>query len=155
MIFFYKWIHLVQIDVPGVPVDVRTREASYISNKTHNNLNVLCKGYIEYARNVLSDADVNEYVPALHSNQSSIENHFSCIRAMDKDRTDVYGTGVVHTNMSVTIKCTTASKGNSSYPTDVDKGTVISQSDEIIEFLSLKRIVLEMKDKLHVILLNV
>ena len=66
---------------------------------------------------------------------------------MDKDRTDVYGTGVVHTNMSATIKGTTTSKGNSSYPTDVDKGTVISQSDENIDLLSLKIIVLEMKDK--------
>ena len=70
-------------------------EARYISDKTHNNMNVLYKGFIEYARFIFESSDALEYVPALHSNQSSIENHFSCVREMDKDRCDLYGTGVV------------------------------------------------------------
>ena len=57
---------------------------------------------------------VNEYMPALHSTQSSIENHFSCVRSIQKDITDLYGNAVVQSNVRANLKSFQL-KGNSSY----------------------------------------
>ena len=52
-------------------------------------------GFIGYAKYILADKSIDEYVHALHCNQSSIEIFFSNIRMMGKDRTDLYGNGII------------------------------------------------------------
>ena len=42
---------------------------------------------------------MTEFVPALHCNQSSLEATFSSIRHLGKDRIDVYGTGILLSNI--------------------------------------------------------
>ena len=61
-------------------------------------------GFIGYAKCILTDKSIDEYVPALHCNQSSIENLFSNIRMMGKDRTDLYGNGIMQQNIKENIK---------------------------------------------------
>ena len=60
--------------------------------------------FIRYAKKFFIDCDTNEYVPALHCNQSSIEDLFSHIRANDKDRTDLYGIGIMQQEISPQMK---------------------------------------------------
>ena len=118
MIFFYEWCYSEVTSKRGGDVPSKNLESRYIADQTHNNMNVLCKGFLEYARYILKDSDDSEYVPALHSSQSSIENHFSCVRDIGKDRTDVYGTAVVQLNIRSNMKSTFQLKGNSSYVAD-------------------------------------
>ena len=112
--FFYKWYATEVHANRGDKITSRLLESRYIAEQTHNNMNVLCKGYLEYARYILTVCDDNEYVPALHSSQSSIENHFSCVRSIGKDRTDLYGTAIVQMNIKAKRK-SIRFKGNSSY----------------------------------------
>ena len=107
--FFYKWCDAEVLSRRGSNLSNRCLENRYIAEQTHHNMNVLCKGYIEYARYILKDSDELEYIPALHSSQSSIENHFSRVRDIGKDRTDLYGTAVMQLNFRANMK------GNSSY----------------------------------------
>ena len=98
-------------------------------------MNVLCKGYIKYARYILKDSDELEYIPALHSSQSSIENHFSCVRDIGKDRTDLYGTAVMQLNFRANMK------GNSSYTSNE-----IDLNVEKCNILNMKQTVLHNKE---------
>ena len=82
MSFFYEWCEKEVTSKRDHKVPLRELESKYIPDKTHDNMNVMYKGSIEYARFIFVTSDKEEFVPALHSNQSSIENHFSCIRGM-------------------------------------------------------------------------
>ena len=57
-------------------------------------------------------------MPALHCNQSSIENFFSRMRNIDKDRTDLYGGGILQQNVMNDLHASNKKwkLGNSSYP---------------------------------------
>ena len=55
---------------------------------TYNNMKTLIRGFLGYARCIISID--GSYVPALHSNQSSLECFFSRIQYMDKDYSDKY-----------------------------------------------------------------
>ena len=68
----------------------------------------LVYGSIEYVRRILNDSGDKEYVAALHFNQSSIRGLFSRIRANGKDRTDLYGFGILQQNISGLMKRTRA-----------------------------------------------
>ena len=73
----HNWIAATQINDVGPGVNMRSKESSYISSKTYNNMNILYNGYVEYARTLLKYSKIDEYVLILYRNQSSIENHFS------------------------------------------------------------------------------
>lgn len=76
----------------------------------------LVYGFIGYARHLLNDSGDKEYVPALHCNQSSIDGLFSHVRANDKDKTDLYGLGIMQQNISGFMKCTRVKIKSNMYP---------------------------------------
>ena len=90
MKFFYKWRETDVLSKYNSNIDNKITESRYIAEQAHNNMNVLCKGYLEYVRYIFKLSKVTEYVPALHGSQSSIENDFSCVRSIGKDTTDLY-----------------------------------------------------------------
>ena len=83
--------------------------------KTFQNLVSLVFGFIDYARCMLLDKGCNEFVPSLHCNQSSIENLFSNIRMMEKDRSDIYGNDIMQQNVKQNIKMGKVSMSSTSY----------------------------------------
>ena len=138
--YFYDWSNVTQQQVGPKELTQSIRESFYISSKTHNNLNVLCKGFCEYSRSLLRKTPDAEFVPALHSNQSSIENHFSCIRQNNKDRTDVYGTGVMHQNIKTSIMGTQIENYNTSYPL-----SMINSEEKASKFAELNMVQIKNK----------
>ena len=56
-----------------------------MSNITYTNLRHGIAGFLKYARIVLALPNPPSYVPFLHSNASSLEDHFSSIRSCDSD----------------------------------------------------------------------
>jgi hypothetical protein len=81
----------------------------YLANQTHTNLRIGVAGFFGYARSVLNMVKgAPEFVPALHSNQSSIEALFLWIRKVGRDRASNYAGGItgrnaIHTNMSENV----------------------------------------------------
>ena len=76
-------------------------------------------GFIGYTKSILESSPRISLIPTLHSNQSSIENLFSCIRRMSKDRTDKYASGIIEQNLHKSIKCDAIPRGNASYPSSM------------------------------------
>jgi hypothetical protein len=66
----------------------------FLAEQTYTNLRLMIAGFFHYARTVLDHADGPEYVPALHSNQSSIEALFSWIRHIGRDSVRDFGGGI-------------------------------------------------------------
>ena len=64
----------------------------------------LVYGFLGYAKMILDESGVDEYVPAIYCNQSSIEGLFSHIKMMDRNRTDLYGVGISQHNISNFLK---------------------------------------------------
>ena len=64
----------------------------------------LVYGFLGYGKMILHQSEKDEYVPALYYNQSSIEGLFSHIRMMGRDRTDLYGVGILQHNISNSLK---------------------------------------------------
>ena len=62
------------------------------------------KTFLEYTRCIISINIENVYIPALHSNQSSLESVFSRIRFVGKDMTHLYAGGIVQQNIFNQIK---------------------------------------------------
>ena len=89
-------------------------EKYFISLVTYNNMKTLVRGFLGYARCIINAT--GSYVPALHSNQSSIECFFSRIRYMGKDFSDKYASGVVQQNVLNQISSIQKKANNSSYP---------------------------------------
>ena len=87
---------------------------------TFQNLLQCVEGFFEYSKAILSVTDENslKFVPGLHSNQSSLENFFSRMRKLGKDRTDLYAGGVLQQNVINDIHGYQKKKikGNLSYP---------------------------------------
>jgi len=80
---------------------------------TYNNLRIAVCGFLAYTRMVVLDGVIQTgikiFVPALHSNTSSLELWFSLVRSMLKDNTRAYATAVSTQNAAssvVTIKGT-------------------------------------------------
>ena len=65
---------------------------------------------------ILNQSEKGEYVPALHCNQSSIEGLFSHIRMMGRDRTDLYGVGILQQNISNSLKLLNIFTTSKTYP---------------------------------------
>ena len=80
-------------------VGARIIESYFITVNTYNNLLTLIRDFLGYIESILSISPDEEWIPALHFNQSSIEGFFTCIRAMIKDRTDLYAGGIQQQHM--------------------------------------------------------
>ena len=76
---------------------------------------ILVRGFIQYSRYIVTITSPDIYVPALHSNQSSLED-FSRIRFMGKDQTDQYTAGVLQQDIINQSRANIKHVGNSSYP---------------------------------------
>ena len=113
--FFYDWRTEVLLNNANHGVGTLIGEKSFIARKIFQNLVSLVFGFIGYARCMLLDKDCNEFFPSLHCNQSSIENLFSNIRMMGKDRTDIYGNGIMQQNVKQNIKMGKVSISSTSY----------------------------------------
>jgi hypothetical protein len=76
-------------------------------------------GFFGYARSTLNMVEgAPDYVPALHSNQSSIEALFSWIRKVGRDRASNYGAGIVGRNAIRTNTAENVLKNNKMYSKD-------------------------------------
>ena len=76
----------------------------------------LVYGFIGYSRQVFNDSGDEEYVHALHCDQSSIECLFSHVRASGKDRVDLCGLEVMSKHIYGLMKCTRAKIKYKIYP---------------------------------------
>jgi len=69
---------------------------SFLPKITYNNLGITVCGFLAYARLVLQSCNAWQvtllYVPALHSNTSSLESWFSLVRSIWKDTSHTYAT---------------------------------------------------------------
>ena len=64
----------------------------------------MVREFLGYAEVLLLVSEDGELVPVLHCNQSIIEEIFSCIRGMGKDRTNLYASGVLQQNLNNNFK---------------------------------------------------
>ena len=69
----------------------------FIADQTYENILLCVGGFFAYSEALLMlpESYNIKFIPGLHYNQSSIENFFSRMRNLDKDRTDLYGGGVL------------------------------------------------------------
>ena len=92
----------------------------FIADQTFQNLLQCVGGFFAYSEAVLGLKGIDgiEFIPGLHSNQSSLENFFSRMRQLGKDRTDLYAGGVLQQNVMNDIHSSQKKRkiGNSSYP---------------------------------------
>ena len=65
-----------------------------ISAITFNNLRIQVVGFFKFARSILKADHTIWNVPFLYSNQSSLESHFSQMRARGSDSPQKYITGI-------------------------------------------------------------
>ena len=65
---------------------------------------------------ILNQSEKDEFVPALYCNQSSIEGLFSQIRMMSRDRTDLYGVGILQQIISNSLKLSNVLMKSKTYP---------------------------------------
>ena len=114
--FFYEWKMDNNKTTSEDGTDTRDAERYFIAKKTYHNMLSLVHGFIGYARQILNKSETVEYIPALHCNQSSIEGLFSHIRANDKDRTDIYGIGIMQQNIRSQMKHNEKCMESKAYP---------------------------------------
>ena len=88
----------------------------------------LVYGFLGHAKMILSQSEEGEYIPALHCNQISIEGLFSHIRMMGRDRTDLYGAGILQQNISNCLKSSNVYIQSKTYPLHNDKDQSKKQS---------------------------
>jgi hypothetical protein len=93
--YFTNWVDTNKINKGKEGANARTVESFCISLKTYKNLLTFVKGYMPYAKEMLKYLPVLAYIPALHCNQSSIEELVSCIQSMGKYCTDRYVSGIL------------------------------------------------------------
>ena len=112
--YFDDWLEQRSIVKEKENIPDSKVEKYFISMLTYNNMKTLIRGFLGYARCIISID--GSYVPALHSNQSSLECFFSRIRYMDKDYSDKYASGVVQQNVLNQISSIQKTADNPSYP---------------------------------------
>lgn len=71
--------------------------------KIYNSLLTLVRDFwdVEYS---IGHGNPNEFIPGLYCNQSSIENLFSNMRPMRKDRIDLYAVVITQRNIFINLK---------------------------------------------------
>jgi len=95
---------------------------NFLSLITYHNLRVTVCGFIAYTRLVISIATPQGtllYVPALHSNTSSLEAWFSLVRSMRKESCHDYGTVVSTRNAASGLDCIKGQRNKSYSLADV------------------------------------
>ena len=70
---------------------------------------------------ILDESGVDEYVSVLRCNQSSIEGIFSHIRMMGRDRTNLYGVGILQHNISNCLKYSNVYTTSKSHPINAEQ----------------------------------
>ena len=88
----------------------------FISLITYNNMKTLVTGFLQYACCIIENDNETIYIPALHSNQSSLESLFYRIRFMGKDKTHLYAGGILQQNVFNQISSIKKLRGNTAYP---------------------------------------
>jgi len=78
-------------------------EKGCVSGQTFNNLRIQIAGFFQYARYILNEDNSVDFVPFLYSNQSSLESHFSQMRAKGADTPQKYIAAAVCNN-SIDVK---------------------------------------------------
>ena len=119
--FFSKWSTEISDSNVKKHVSNKIGEKYFIAKKTHHNMISLVYGFLGYAKMILNESLVDEYVPTLHCNQNSIEVLFSHIRMMGRDRTDLYGVGILQHNISNCLKYSNVYSKSKSYPINKEK----------------------------------
>ena len=84
----------------------------FIADQTFDNMLQCVGGFVAYSESILElPGGINvSFIPGLHSNQSSLENFFSRMRQLGKDRTDLYAGGVLQQNVMNDIKSSNKKK---------------------------------------------
>lgn len=88
----------------GKNVGARIIESNFIAMKIYNNSLTLVRDFLSYTESILSLSPDEAWIPALHYTHSSIEGLFSCIRAMQKERRDLYACDILLQNMIQNLK---------------------------------------------------
>ena len=112
----YQRVHVME----SMKLRKKDTDKFFIAEQTFQNLLQCVGGFFEYSKAVLSVSDVTilKFVPGLHSNQSSVENFFSRMRQLGKDRTDLYAGGLLQQNVVNDIRGNVKKRKicNTSYP---------------------------------------
>jgi len=96
--FFTNWQTAAEEEADKLKVKGRDREKLFLAQATWLNLRVTICGFTGYARSVLQSGEL-QFVPFLHSNQSSLENVFSQIRYKNRDSTATVAKGVTSVSL--------------------------------------------------------
>ena len=96
-------------------MEEKNGERSFVAGKTYRNLSLVTIGFLLYTGYVLDQEDGPKYVPALHSNQSSLEAFFSHVRALNRDTASKYGMAVISHNAIKTVRSYNVLKNNKMY----------------------------------------
>ena len=118
--YFIEWKHQQHMLLNVMGLTKGETDKLFVSDQTYENLLLCVGGFFAYSEALLmlTESHSIKFIPGLHCNQSSIENFFSRMRNIDKDRTDLYGGGVLQQNVMNDIYGSNKKRkiGNSSYP---------------------------------------
>ena len=118
--YFTEWRHQKIHVMSTMKMNRKDTDKFYMADQTFNNLLQCVGGFFAYSEAILglNNDGMIQFIPALHCNQSSLENFFSRMRQLDKDRTDLYAGGVLQQNVMNDIHSSQKKRkvGNSSYP---------------------------------------
>jgi hypothetical protein len=132
--YFYNWKYTNAANLPEKEENGNTH---FLSCLTYQNIRIGAAGFFHYARAVLQEGSGPRFVPASHSNQSSLEAEFCSSRARNHDTVTKYGTGIAARNFS---KQATTLKNNRCYLED-DVGneeTAEYSPNHLMTFLRLR-----------------
>ena len=76
VLYFDKWLNERLYVKEKEKIMEREVNKYYMSVITYNNTMILVRGFIQYSRCIVTIISPDIYVPALHSNQSSLEGFF-------------------------------------------------------------------------------
>ena len=127
--YFTNWINNTEVNSYQTNVTRRVQDSYCLSKITYHNILTLVMGFIGYTKSILESSPRTSLISTLHSNQSSIENLFSCIRRMSKDRTDKYASGIIEQNLHKSIKYDAIPRGNASYPSSM----IVIETNRLID----------------------
>ena len=118
--YFTEWKNERETVMTRYNMSIKETDKFFIADVSFENMLQCIGGFVAYSEAILSLPDSNGilYVPGLHCNQSSLENFFSRMRQLGKDRTDLYAGGVLQQNVMNDIKSSNKKRkiGNTSYP---------------------------------------
>ena len=104
--FFDNWRQWCKTQEKDMtPFDVDQWKKLCIHQTTLRNIKISVFGFLNYAKEVLSDPSCNvSFVPYLHNNSSTLESTFSVLRATHKDSSVNLAKGLLAANLKSSIK---------------------------------------------------